>query len=348
MLLTLRSTRRLFRALPPQAKHCTWETAFFMTDTSTATASEEKGERATAPDGKDRRRAFAFIVIFVATVFTLLTGYRFVIDTYANQWYLFQVAQHTSWLLDHVGHSSTLEGGNYLGEDAGRIRAEIAAMEAGTDPASVSVLESQASEPALTPWEMWHYRALRVLSGDHQVAPNEEALSLNNQGPLVFFVAEPSLELELYEAREALEALRQTPTEGEPSPEATQLQAQVDRLTAQLRDRKDNQPREPMGKAFRFKVVPQCGAIEVMAIFLAAILAFPAPWKKRFIGLALGLPLLYGLNIIRLSFLAFVGAWTNGGALFDFAHHYVWQGIYIVFVVAIWLAWMEYIVRRKA
>lgn len=309
-------------------------------------ASTDTGQHGSGPGGRSRRHALTFVVIFVVTVLALLTGYRFAMNTHANQWYLFQVARHTNWVLDNLGHSSTLEGGPYAGGDAAQVRAEIAALAQGIDPDSV-VPEQDARGKPLTPWEIWRYRALRILSGRQQVAPNEQPLSLNNQGPLVFFVAEPSLELELHEARSALAALQQASSNSEtPSPEVAEAQARVDRLTAALRDRPPDEPRAT-GKAFRFKVVPQCGAIEVMAIFLAAILAFPATWTKRLIGLVLGFPLLYALNIVRLSFLAFVGAWTNGGPLFDFAHHYVWQGIYIVFVVAVWLVWMEFIVRRQ-
>jgi len=60
-----------------------------------------------------------------------------------------------------------------------------------------------------------------------------------------------------------------------------------------------------------------------------------------------GLPIMYGVNIFRLSCLAVIGAINNGGVWFDFSHLYVWQAIYIVFVVAVWLAWVEYVVRQR-
>jgi len=96
---------------------------------------------------------------------------------------------------------------------------------------------------------------------------------------------------------------------------------------------------------FRFQVVPDCGALPSMSIFVAAMVAFPAAWRKKLIGIALGLPALYAVNIIRLVCLGIVGAYTDGGPAFDFAHHYVWQGIYIVFVVAIWMLWVEVFVK---
>lgn len=99
--------------------------------------------------------------------------------------------------------------------------------------------------------------------------------------------------------------------------------------------------------AFVFRVVADCGAIPSMAIFVSAVLAFPAAWRKRLLGVLIGIPVLYAINLFRLSCLAGLGAFTGSGPLFDFAHHYVWQGIYIVFVVAVWLLWVEFVVREK-
>ncbi len=98
---------------------------------------------------------------------------------------------------------------------------------------------------------------------------------------------------------------------------------------------------------FRFRVVPDCGALSAMAIYLAGILAFPAGFWRRIAGLALGLPVLYGINLIRLALLAGLGAYDREGKVFDFVHHYIWQGIYIIFVVAVWLLWVELFVNRR-
>ncbi len=107
--------------------------------------------------------------------------------------------------------------------------------------------------------------------------------------------------------------------------------------------------RDKLGRSFVFIIVPECGAIEVMAIFLAAVIAFPTRWWKRLLGLLVGLPVMYFVNVFRLSCLAVVGALdtTKDRWVFDFAHHYVWQTIYIVFVVAVWLLWIEYVVKGR-
>ena len=84
-----------------------------------------------------------------------------------------------------------------------------------------------------------------------------------------------------------------------------------------------------------------------MAIFIAAILAFPSRWWKKLVGIVTGTFLLYWINAFRLAFLGVIGALDEGGPIFRFTHEYIWQGVYIVFVVAIWIAWVEFLVRRR-
>ena len=119
------------------------------------------------------------------------------------------------------------------------------------------------------------------------------------------------------------------------------------RFVARKADPESADPAKRHDVSFSFHLVADCGAIPSMAIFVCALLAFPAPWRKRLVGALIGVPLLYAINVIRLTCLAEIGAWTNGGKWFEFAHEYVWQGIYLVFVVALWLAWAEFIVRPE-
>ncbi|MCX6034245.1 MAG: archaeosortase/exosortase family protein, partial [Chloroflexi bacterium] len=89
------------------------------------------------------------------------------------------------------------------------------------------------------------------------------------------------------------------------------------------------------------------GPIPTMVIFVAAAVAFPTRWWKKLLAAALGVPFLYLVNALRLTVLAVIGAWDHGGAVFKFTHEYIWQGIYIIFVVVVWLAWVELLARRR-
>jgi len=92
---------------------------------------------------------------------------------------------------------------------------------------------------------------------------------------------------------------------------------------------------------FTFRVVPKCGAIPLMIIYLAAVLLFPLPWWTRIAGAFGGLAILYLINVVRLVVLAYIGAIDNtpGQRWFTFVHEYVWQAAYLVIVVLVWLGW---------
>ncbi len=80
-----------------------------------------------------------------------------------------------------------------------------------------------------------------------------------------------------------------------------------------------------------------CDAIQAKALFACALLAFPASWRKKVIGLVLGLGALILLNLLRIVTLYYIHKlWPTW---FDFWHFGVWQFAYIGATVAIWLAW---------
>ena len=80
-----------------------------------------------------------------------------------------------------------------------------------------------------------------------------------------------------------------------------------------------------------------CNGVETMIIFLAAVLAFPASWKARGIGLALGLIAIQLVNLIRVVALFLTGAYFP--RFFDSSHTVVWQSVVILFGVFLWIFW---------
>lgn len=261
----------------------------------------------------------------------LLIGYRYSIDSTANDWYLFQVARHTTAALGLVGSKAALEEERAPQNPAmvrDRLREWRGDTAAGVSP-----------NTPLTPWERYQYR----------IENNRRRNSTAPAGPRVSFVLRPGLLQEI----QALEQQAAALGSAHPTAENQKRLEQVQNTLTALRAKQAALPQGAegraalLGKSFTFIVVPECGAIEVMAIFLAAILAFPAGTRKKLLGLAIGLPLMYIINIVRLTCLGVIGALTGGGEWFDFAHNYVWQAIYVVFVVAVWLAWVEYIVRKR-
>ncbi len=316
-----------------------------------------------------RRRTIQFVVVFAVSVLLFLWGYERVKMTKANDWYLYQVARSTSWFLGMVGHSSSLGDAKHMERQAAQVRAEMRAWDSGTE-APTATPSPGAPETPLSSWEAWAYKAARFRRGLAEAEKDYEALAADSAtpapqlaeaqkrlmemqirdiGPLVLFVLKPGPEILLEEARAALEALQKA----DPPAASDQLertQAEVVRLEKESQEAAQNRTEDsygPRGMTFSFVVIPDCGAIPVMVIFVAAVLAFPATWTARLMGLVMGLPILYAVNVFRLAFLACVGAWDRGREIFNFAHHYVWQGIYIVFVVAVWMAWVELFVKRR-
>jgi exosortase H (IPTLxxWG-CTERM-specific) len=86
-----------------------------------------------------------------------------------------------------------------------------------------------------------------------------------------------------------------------------------------------------------FKVVDECTGIEVMMLFVAAVLAFPSPWRHRLFGLGVGIPALVLLNLIRMMTLLWIG--TTSREALEYAHVYVWPTITLTVTLGMWLYW---------
>jgi exosortase H (IPTLxxWG-CTERM-specific) len=80
-----------------------------------------------------------------------------------------------------------------------------------------------------------------------------------------------------------------------------------------------------------------CNGVEAMVIFLAAVVAFPAPWASRAIGLLLGVLGIQVVNLIRVVALFLTGAYFP--SWFDSSHTVIWQGLVILSAVLLWIFW---------
>jgi exosortase/archaeosortase family protein len=284
------------------------------------------------------------VIVFGVTVLGLLFGYRFVIKTTFNDWYLFKVAEHTGVLLGMIGHSCRLERPELHYDQAEKIRASLAAWKQGADlPGDYA--PKGGVQPVLTPWEVYSFRLEEARRRD----PGNSVA-----GPMVSFVFKAGPSELLDDAVEKSIAIRADAS----LDDATRMQKrrevdqEVDKLRNEVREaaneaKEKGGQNKAKGTSFAFNVIPECGAVDAMSIFFAAVLAFPSRWTRRIIGWAIGIPVLYIVNTLRLACLGVIGAFTNGGPWFKFAHEYVWQGIYVVFVVALWMLWVEFVVRTR-
>ena len=99
--------------------------------------------------------------------------------------------------------------------------------------------------------------------------------------------------------------------------------------------------REQVLSSPRFSVVIYngCNGLEAILIFASGVLAFPASWKKKAIGLILGFVAIQAANIVRVVSLFYIGIFKP--AWFSAAHVFVWQSVIIVLGVVLWLVWVN-------
>jgi exosortase/archaeosortase family protein len=83
-----------------------------------------------------------------------------------------------------------------------------------------------------------------------------------------------------------------------------------------------------------------------MIIFASAVLAFPAPWRARGIGLLLGSAAIQAINLVRVVALYLTGAYAP--SWFDDAHTVIWQTVVILCGVLLWVFWATRFVPRPA
>lgn len=95
---------------------------------------------------------------------------------------------------------------------------------------------------------------------------------------------------------------------------------------------------------FGVAIMPGCNGVEACIILLAAILAFPAPWRAKVIGLGVGIVAVQAVNLLRIISLFYLGQWNM--KVFEFAHLYLWQALIMLDVLVVWLLWVRYLARR--
>jgi exosortase H (IPTLxxWG-CTERM-specific) len=94
---------------------------------------------------------------------------------------------------------------------------------------------------------------------------------------------------------------------------------------------------------FAVSIEAGCNGVEATIVLLAAILAFPAPWKNKILGLIAGTVAVQGLNIVRVISLFYLGQWNF--QVFEWAHLYVWQALIMLDVLIVWLVWVRTLPR---
>jgi len=97
---------------------------------------------------------------------------------------------------------------------------------------------------------------------------------------------------------------------------------------------------------FGVRIERGCNGVEALIILFAAIFAFPAPFKSKVIGFAIGFVAIQALNLVRIISLFYLGQWNQ--VAFEWFHLYLWQALIILDALVVWLVWLRTLPQAKA
>lgn len=96
-----------------------------------------------------------------------------------------------------------------------------------------------------------------------------------------------------------------------------------------------------LDSGFAVSIEAGCNGVEATIIMVAAMLAFPAPWGHRLLGMVIGFVALQAINLLRIVSLFYIGQWDQ--AVFEWAHLYLWQALIMLDVLFVFLLWLRYL-----
>ncbi len=92
-------------------------------------------------------------------------------------------------------------------------------------------------------------------------------------------------------------------------------------------------------KGLTININYECTGAYVLLILITFLVSYPARWRDRAAGIAVGISALTALNIVRIAVLVRVAEIRPD--LFAYFHEYVWQGVFLVLVIVYAMAWVE-------
>lgn len=96
---------------------------------------------------------------------------------------------------------------------------------------------------------------------------------------------------------------------------------------------------------FVLTIAHGCDAVQPTGLFLAAVLATPAPIRSRIAGMAAGFLALFVINLVRIVSLYYIGVhWPRW---FQVMHIDVWAVAFIMLSLVLWIAWASWALPRR-
>lgn len=91
---------------------------------------------------------------------------------------------------------------------------------------------------------------------------------------------------------------------------------------------------------FAVTIYNGCNGLITSLIFISGVLAFPAKWSAKLIGVVGGLAAIQAINMVRIISLFYIGIFLP--KLFNSSHIFIWQSLVILAGVTLWIVWAHY------
>lgn len=88
---------------------------------------------------------------------------------------------------------------------------------------------------------------------------------------------------------------------------------------------------------FAVTIYNGCNGLITSLIFISGVLAFPARWPAKIIGVGGGLLAIQMINMVRIISLFYIGIYLP--KLFNSSHIFIWQSLVILAGVTLWIVW---------
>lgn len=92
---------------------------------------------------------------------------------------------------------------------------------------------------------------------------------------------------------------------------------------------------------FAVSIEAGCNGVEATIVLIAAVVAFPAPWKTRLAAILLGFIAIQSVNILRIISLFYLGNWNL--EIFTWVHLYLWPVLIMLDVLVVFILYLRHL-----
>jgi exosortase H (IPTLxxWG-CTERM-specific) len=92
---------------------------------------------------------------------------------------------------------------------------------------------------------------------------------------------------------------------------------------------------------FAVSIEAGCNGVEASIVLIAAVIAYPASWRARFLAIVLGFLAIQVMNLARIISLFYLGNWNM--EVFSWIHLYLWPALIMLDVLIVFIVYLRYL-----